>query len=197
MKKKKRAQRETLGKADWCLHVWWGLNTHSPYPSKWCPWLYIREGGRILILGGGQKNFPGQGKPKSLFSGEFRPQSNSLGQGWDRMGSFITCPRLLGGAGQKYWGGHGPPGPPSNSLPASGGTNKVFDQEDVILFWLVRRERERSLDISEVICQEGKKAKPWRFVGSSCSPPDKSTVGQHSVDSHHNFSPRFPACKKV
>ena len=36
--KKKRAQRETLGKADWlCLHVWWGLNTHSPYPSKWCP----------------------------------------------------------------------------------------------------------------------------------------------------------------
>ena len=77
------------------------------------------------------------------------------------------------------------------------GTNKVFDQEDVILFWLVRKERERSLDISEVICQEGKKAKPWRFVGSSCSPPDKSTVGQHSVDSHHNFSPRFPACKKV
>ena len=69
---------------------------------------------------GGQKNFPGRGKPKSLFSGEFRPQSNSLGQGWDRMGSFTTCPRLLGGAGQagqKYWGGHSPPGPPSTALP--------------------------------------------------------------------------------
>ena len=33
------------------------------------------------------------------------------------MGSFTTCPRLLGGAGQKYWGGHGPPGPPSTALP--------------------------------------------------------------------------------
>ena len=51
---------------------------------------------------GGQKNFLGCGKPKSLFLREFRPQSN-------RKGSFTTCPRLLGEAGQKYWGGyHGP-----------------------------------------------------------------------------------------
>ena len=55
---------------------------------------------------GGQKIFLGCGKPKSLFSREFRPQSN-------RKGSFTTCPRLLGGRGKNIGGDHGPPLPPS------------------------------------------------------------------------------------
>ena len=31
-KKKKKEKRETLGKANWCLHVWWGLSLQSLYP---------------------------------------------------------------------------------------------------------------------------------------------------------------------
>ena len=30
--KEKKEKRETLGKANWCLHVWWGLSLQSLYP---------------------------------------------------------------------------------------------------------------------------------------------------------------------
>ena len=111
--------------------------------------------------GGQKKKFPGRGffhlkiledfpmrgffPPKiHQIYGKFWPQSTIQGWGEAGWGGIINYLSWTFEARHKYWGGHGPPGPPSNSLPASGGTNKVFDQEDVILFWLVRREREKS-----------------------------------------------------
>ena len=42
--------------------------------------------------------------------------NNLLGAGAER-GYLILVPVFQGGAGQNYWGGHGPPGPPSTALP--------------------------------------------------------------------------------
>ena len=70
-----------------------------------------REGGRILRWGG---EFRGRANQNPLFSGEFRPQSNSLGKGEAGRGNLLLAPDFWAGRGKNIRGG---PWPPSTALP--------------------------------------------------------------------------------
>ena len=67
----------------------------------------IYQGGRQdFEIGGPKKNFLGGPNQNPLFSGEFRPQSNSLGKGKKGRGHLLLISDFQ--AGQKYWGAMAP-----------------------------------------------------------------------------------------
>ena len=89
---------------------------------------HTREVGRILRLGGPTKSFRGEAfspdfflnfqKEMLEFRGILSPETTFEGKiGTLRTYLYTTCTVSRRGRA-KYWGGHGPPGPPSNYLPA-------------------------------------------------------------------------------